>query len=107
MIALWREATRKTSLVLLPLFAFLMAMAADLIGLLYGPASPERRRISHLPLPAPAPDRDLGPDHAGDREDPVNLHASLVILIANVAVAPALVGPLGLIGPALAAPCRR
>ena len=47
----------------------------------------------------------MGPDTPGDREGAgINLRASLLVLATNAAVALALVGPLGLIGAALAAP---
>jgi O-antigen/teichoic acid export membrane protein len=105
MVAIWREATRKTSLVVLPLFVFLMVMSADVIRLLYGPGftdSLDVFRIYLLLLPLRVATWGLIPQAIGRTR--VNFHASLVILATNACVALALIGPLGLIGAALAAP---
>ena len=105
LIAIWREATRKTSLVLLPLFAFMMAMSADLIRLLYGPGFSESVdvfRVYLLLLPLRIATWGLIPQAIG--RTAVNLHASILILVANACVALALIGPLGTIGAAVAAP---
>jgi len=104
-VALWREAMRKTSLVLLPMFAFMMAMSADLVRLLYGPGYSESVdvfRIYLLLMPLRITTWGLIPQAVGQTR--INLWASIVILASNVVVAVTLVGPLGLIGPALAAP---
>jgi O-antigen/teichoic acid export membrane protein len=105
MFALWRESMRKTSLILLPLFAFMMAMSADLIRLLYGPGFSESVdvfRIYLFLLPLRIATWGLIPQAIGRTR--VIVWASVLILVANAAVAIALVGPLGLLGPALAAP---
>ena len=105
MVKLWREAMRKTSLVLLPLFAFLMVMSADLVLLLYGPGYSESVdvfRVYLFLLPLRIATWGLIPLAIG--RTGINLRASLLVLAANAGVALALVGPLGLIGAALAAP---
>ena len=105
MIATWREAMRKTSLILLPLFAFMMVMSADLVLLLYGPGYSESVavfRVYLFLLPLRIATWGLIPQAIG--RTGINLWASMVILVANAGIALALVGPLGLIGAALAAP---
>ena len=105
MVALWREAMRKTSLILLPLFAFMMAMSADLVRLLYGSGyseSVEVFRVYLFLLPLRITTWGLIPQAIGRTR--INLWASAILLVANAGIAVALVGPLGLIGPALAAP---
>ena len=105
MVSLWREATRKSSLVLFPLFAFLMVMSADVVRLLYGPGFSESVdvfRIYLFLLPLRIAVWGLIPQAMG--RTGVNLQASLLILVMNACVALALVGPLGLIGAAVAGP---
>ena len=105
MVTLWREAMRKTSLVLLPLFAFMLLMSSDLVLLLYGPGyseSVEVFRVYLFLLPLRIATWGLIPMALGRTE--INLEASILILAVNAAVALALIGPLGLIGAALAAP---
>ena len=105
MIALWREAMRKTGLVILPLFAFMMAMSADLVRVLYGPGFSESVdvfRIYLFLLPLRITTWGLIPQAIGRTR--INLWAAVLILVCNATLAIALVGPLGLIGPALAAP---
>ena len=105
MIALWREAMRMTSLVLLPA---VRVHVADVVGpctaALRTGLLGERRRLSRLPVLAAAEDRDMGviPMAIGRRESISS--ASILVLAANAGVALALIGPLGLIGAALAAP---
>ena len=105
MVALWREAMRKTSLVLLPLFAFMLLMSSDLVLLLYGPGyseSVEVFRVYLFLLPLRIATWGLIPMALG--RTGINLQASILILAVNAGVALALIGPLGLIGAALAAP---
>ena len=105
MVKLWREAMRKTSLVLLPLFAFLMVMSADLVLLLYGPGYSESVdvfRVYLFLLPLRIATWGVIPLAIG--RTGINLRASVLVLAVNAGVALALVGPLGLIGAALAAP---
>ncbi len=105
MIALWREAMRMTSLVLLPLFAFTLLMSSDLVLLLYGPGyseSVEVFRVYLFLLPLRIATWGLIPMALG--RTGINLQASILILAVNAGVALALIGPLGLIGAALAAP---
>ena len=105
MVSVWREAMRKTSLVLLPMFAFLMVMSADLVRLLYGPGYSESVavfRVYLFLLPLRIATWGLIPQAIGRTR--VNLQASVLMLVANACIALALVGPLGLIGAALAAP---
>jgi O-antigen/teichoic acid export membrane protein len=105
MIALWREAMRKTSLILLPVFVFAMAMSADLVHVLYGSDFSESIdvfRVYLFLLPLRIATWGLIPSAIGRTR--VHLWASILILGANAVIAIVLVGPLGLIGPALAAP---
>ena len=105
MIALWREAMRKASLILLPLFAFFLVMSADVVRVLYGPGYSESVdvfRIYLFLLPLRITTWGLIPQAIGRTR--INLWASLLIVGVNAVVAVSLIGPLGLIGPALAAP---
>ena len=105
MIAVWREATRKTGLVLLPLFAFAMVMSADLVQVLYGSGYSESVdvfRIYLFLLPLRIASWGFLPQAIG--KTGINFRASIVLLGVNACIALALVGPLGLIGAALAAP---
>jgi O-antigen/teichoic acid export membrane protein len=101
--ALWREAIRKTSLILLPFFAIAMLTADELVRVLFGERYEESAdilRIYLLLMPMRVATYGLIPMAIG-RTD-VNLIAALVVLFANAVLALALVGPLGLEGPALA-----
>ena len=105
MVALWREALRKTTLVVAPMFTFLMVEAADLIHVVYGPRYSESSsifRIYLLFLPLRIATWGLIPQAVGRTR--INLTAGWIILPTNVIVAVGLVGPLGLKGPAFAAP---
>jgi O-antigen/teichoic acid export membrane protein len=105
MIDLWREAMRKTGLILLPVFAFAMTMSADLVHVLYGSGfskSIDVFRVYLFLLPLRIATWGLIPSAIGRTR--VHLWASILILGANAVIAILLVGPLGLIGPALAAP---
>ena len=105
MVAVWREAMRKTSLAVLPLFAFMTVMSTELIRVLYGPGysdSVDVFRIYLCLLPLRIATWGLIPQAIG--RTGINFQASVIILVVNVTVAPVLVAPLGLIGPALAAP---
>jgi len=104
-IAVWREAMRKTGLVLLPLFAFAMVMSSDLVRLLYGSGysdSVDVFRIYLFLLPLRIASWGFLPQAIG--RTGINFRASIVLLGVNACIALALVGPLGLIGAALAAP---
>jgi O-antigen/teichoic acid export membrane protein len=105
MIRLWREAMRKASLVLLPLFAFLMVMSTDVVRVLYGSGFSESIdvfRIYLFLLPLRITTWGLIPQAIGRTR--INLWASVLIVVVNAVVAITLIGPLGLVGPALAAP---
>ena len=66
--ALWKRAIRRTSLVLFPTFVFFMLTArGDRPDPLRRRLSPERRRVSHLPVPGAAAGRNLRDHHPGDR----------------------------------------
>jgi O-antigen/teichoic acid export membrane protein len=100
---LWREAIRKTSLVLLPAFVFTFIFAAEIIAVLYGPRyerSTELLRVYLLLMPIRVATYGLIPMAIGRPR--INLAASLVYLASNAIFALALVGPLGLVGPAVA-----
>ena len=84
MVALWREAMRKTSLVILPLFAFMMAMSADLVRVLYGPGfseSVEVFRVYLFLLPLRITTWGLIPQAIGRTR--INLWAAVLILVAT------------------------
>jgi O-antigen/teichoic acid export membrane protein len=101
--ALWREAIRKTALILLPLFVVCMIVADDLVRVAFGARfdeSAEIFRIYLLLMPLRVATYGLIPMAIGRTR--VNLSASFVVLGANVVLALALVGPLGLKGPAIA-----
>ena len=105
MVALFREACRKTTLIVAPMFAFLMVVTPDIIYILYGPRYGESAaifRIYLLFLPLRIATWGLIPQAVGRTR--INLYAAWIILPTNVVVALALVDPLGLKGPAFAAP---
>lgn len=101
----WQAAMRKTSLVVLPLFAFLVVMAGDVIGVLYGAkfggSVPIFRAYLFL-MPLRMATYGLITQAIG--RTGINLSASLVMLGTNVALAIGLVFPLGLLGPAISTP---
>jgi O-antigen/teichoic acid export membrane protein len=104
MIALWQLSIRKMGVILFPSFVFLMLMAEDVVRLLYGPGYEQSVvvfRIYLLLIPLRVANWSIIPTAMGW----TRLYAPGAILLAvNAAVALALVGPLGLAGPALAAP---
>jgi O-antigen/teichoic acid export membrane protein len=105
MVALWREALRKMTLVVAPMFTYLMVEAADVIHIVYGPRYSESAtifRIYLLFLPLRIATWGLIPQAVGRTR--INLVAGWIILPTNVIIALGLVGPLGLKGPAFAAP---
>jgi O-antigen/teichoic acid export membrane protein len=105
MLALWREATRKSSLLMAPLFAFFMFNAPNIVHVLYGAkyaASTPIFRIYLLLMPLRITTWGLMSQAVGRTR--INFVAAGIILATNVVVALSLVGPLGLRGPALAAP---
>ncbi len=101
----WQAAMRKTSLVVLPLFAFLMVMAGNVITLLYGAKFGGSVRIfrAYLFL-MPLRMATYGLITQAIGRTGINLAASVVMLGSNVVLAIALVFPLGLLGPAIATP---
>lgn len=101
--ALWRRAIRRTSLVLLPVFVFFMLTADATVQVLFGGSyarSAEIFRIYLLLVPLRVATYGLITQAIGRTR--INLTASFVLLAANAALVLALVGPLGLDGPALA-----
>ncbi len=105
MLVLWRESMRKTSLLLLPMFAFLLVTAPDVVRVLYGPGygrSVELFRIYLALLPIRIATFGLIPQAIGRTR--IVFVAGLLILGLNAVIVLALVGPLGLTGPALALP---
>lgn len=100
---LWREAIRKSSLVLLPLFALSWVVAGDLVHVFFGGRYDESVsifRIYLLLMPLRVATYGLLPMAVGRTR--INLGASIVVLASNAVLAIALVGPLGLKGPAIA-----
>lgn len=102
---LWREGIRKTSLVMMPLFAFFFVMADDVVHVLFGGGFQESVVIFQIYLflvPLRVATYGLIPQAVG--RPSINLYASIVHLASNVVLALALLGPLGLVGPAVATP---
>jgi O-antigen/teichoic acid export membrane protein len=100
---LWREAIRKTSLILLPAFVICMILADDIVRVAFGARFSESAdifRIYLLLMPLRVATYGLIPMAIGRTR--INLTASLVVLGSNVVLALALVGPLGVKGPAWA-----
>lgn len=105
LIRQWHAAIRKVSLVILPLFAFLLVMAGSVISVLYGPAFGGSVRIFRAYLfVMPLRMATYGIITQAMGRTGINLAASAVTLVANVVLAIALVFPLGLPGPAIATP---
>lgn len=105
MLSLWREAIRKSSLIVAPMFAFLILNADDVIHVLYGPGFEECVTIFQiylLFLPLRVATFGAIPQAIGRTR--LNFGAAVIILVLNVGLALALVGPFGLKGPAIAAP---
>ena len=101
----WHAAIRKVSLVILPLFAFLLVMAGAVISVLYGDKFGGSVRIFRAYLfVMPLRMATYGIITQAMGRTGINLVASVVTLVANVALAIALVLPLGLLGPAIATP---
>jgi O-antigen/teichoic acid export membrane protein len=102
---LWQSAIRKTSLIMLPLFAFLIVMADSVVRVLYGPAFagsvPIFRAYLFL-VPLRVATYALITQAVG--RTGINFAASLVLLGSNAVLAVALVFPLGTLGPAIATP---
>lgn len=99
---LWREAIRKTSLVLLPVFAFSMVFAEDLVRILFGDRYEDSVPIFRVYLcliPLRVATYGLIPQAIG--RTGINLQASGLLVVGAIALVLALVGPLGLIGPAV------
>jgi O-antigen/teichoic acid export membrane protein len=102
MAALWRRAIRRTSLVLLPMFVFFMLTAGEVISVLFGggfEGSVGVFRIYLLLVPLRVATYGLITQAIGRTR--INLVGSFVLLAANAVLVLALVGPLGLTGPAL------
>ena len=105
MTRLWGEAMRKTTLLIAPMFAFLMVAAPDFIRVLFGDryaASVPIFRIYLLLLPLRIATWSVMTVALGRTR--VNWPVAVVMVIGNIAIALSLVAPLGLEGPALAAP---
>jgi O-antigen/teichoic acid export membrane protein len=104
MLALWHRSMRKMSVILLPSFVLLMIMAADVVRVLFGPGYDESVvvfRIYLFLIPLRVANWGIIPTAMGW----TRLYApAVILLVGNAAIALAAVGPLGLAGPALAAP---
>ena len=101
--ALWRRAIRRTSLVLLPTFVFFMLTAPATVQLLFGSAYHESTAVFRIYLflvPLRVATYGLITQAIGRTR--INLTASFVLLGTNAVLVLALVGPLGLRGPAVA-----
>ena len=102
MAALWRRAIRRSSLILLPTFVFFMLTAEEFIRLLFGSGfagSTGVFRIYLLLVPIRVATYGIITQAVGRTR--VNLVGSLLFLGVNAILVLALVGPLGLKGPAL------
>lgn len=104
MIALWHRSIKKTGVIFLPSFVLLMIMAEDVIRVLFGPGYEESVvifRIYLFLIPLRVAYWGIIPTAMGW----TRLYApGVILLVANAAIALVAVGPLGLAGPALAAP---
>jgi O-antigen/teichoic acid export membrane protein len=100
---IWRESIRKTALLVMPIFAFLMVFAEPFIVLFYGANYAESVgifRVYLLLLPLRVASYGMVLQAIG-RTRPI-LRGSLYYLLGNAGLNLALVGPLGLVGPAWA-----
>ena len=103
MAALWRRAVRRSSLVLLPTFVFFMLTAPAAVRLLYGASYAESAvmfRIYLFLVPLRVATYGLITQAIGRTR--INLIGSFVFLGSNAILVLALIGPLGLPGPAVA-----
>jgi O-antigen/teichoic acid export membrane protein len=103
MAALWRRTIAKVALILLPVFVLAMVVADDLLRVAFGgrfAESVDVFRIYLLLMPLRVATFGLLPMAIG--RTGINLSAALIVLGSNVVLALALVGPLGIEGPALA-----
>jgi O-antigen/teichoic acid export membrane protein len=102
MAALWRRAIRRSSLILLPTFVFFMLIAGEFIALLFGAGFSDSTsvfRIYLLLVPIRVATYGIITQAIGRTR--INLMGSFLFLGANAILVLALVGPLGLEGPAL------
>ena len=103
MASLWRRAVRRSSLVLLPTFVFFMLTAPAAVRLLYGASYAESAvmfRIYLFLVPLRVATYGIITQAIGRTR--INLIGSFVFLGSNAVLVLALVGPLGLPGPAVA-----
>jgi O-antigen/teichoic acid export membrane protein len=99
---LWSRAIQRTSLVLFPVFVFCMLAAGELVRLLFGGKYSESTDIFRIYLclvPLRVATYGLITQAIGRTR--INLSASFFLLATNAVLVIALVGPLGLKGPAL------
>jgi len=102
-VAVWRESVRKHSLIVGPLFAFLMFYARPVIEFLYTPAYLESVpvfRILLILLLQTVVSFSIIPEALG-RTD-ITLRASVISLVVSLGLSLVLIRPLGLMGPAIA-----
>ena len=102
MVALWRRSIVRSSLVLLPAFVFFMLTAGETIRLLFGSAFADSTsvfRIYLLLVPIRVATYGIITQAIG--RTTINLVGSILLLVLNAIFVLALVGPLGLNGPAL------
>ena len=101
--ALWKRAIRRTSLVLFPTFVFFMLTAPETVRILYGAAYHESAVVFRIYLClVPLRVATYGIITQAIGKTRVNLYGSFVLLATNAILVLALVGPLGLSGPAVA-----
>jgi O-antigen/teichoic acid export membrane protein len=103
MAALWRRAVRRSSLVLLPTFVFFMLTAPAAVRVLYGASYAESAvmfRIYLFLVPLRVATYGIITQAIGRTR--INLVGSFVFLGTNAILVLALVGPMGLPGPAVA-----
>jgi O-antigen/teichoic acid export membrane protein len=99
---LWRRAIQRTSLVLFPVFVFCMLTAGDLVQLLFGGKYSESTDVFRIYLClVPLRVATYGLITQAIGRTSINLSASFFLLATNAVLVIALVGPLGLTGPAL------
>jgi O-antigen/teichoic acid export membrane protein len=105
MSELWRGSMRKAALVMLPLAALLLVMAPELMRVAFGERYEDSAGVFRIYLaliPLGLVSWGLLPMTAG--RPGTNVGGAIAMLIVNGGLAIALVGPMGIYGPAVATP---
>jgi O-antigen/teichoic acid export membrane protein len=105
MAELWRGSMRKAGLVMLPMMVLLLVMAPELMRVAFGEKYEQSANIFRIYLaliPVGLASWGLLPMTAG--RPGTNVGGAIAMLVVNGGLAIALVGPLGIYGPAIATP---